>query len=416
MGTEKYEVFEKGALEHLINELGYNNIPHFTKEEFEKVKNIFPIGKKYAIINEEEIGLYIKTASGITKIAGNTALPAPTTKEEILISNENLQWEMKDISNIDFQKNKMDKVNPTGTGSFSLNRKAGSTVGSNSFAEGNNCEASGGNSHAEGYFTRALDYDSHAEGNSTLAGKSGAHAEGNATYAIALFAHAEGQSTHAEGDYSHSEGQGTFARGDCSHSEGNNTYAKKHYSHAEGAGTLANTEAQHVQGKYNIEDTENKYAHIVGNGTFMTRANAHTLDWSGNAWFSGSVSAANGFDLSSNTAADLDYDSTSSGLAAKNIQEALDEINLGLFKIKKSATYAVQCTTAGSNGHYNGSINLANQSDYPSNVIAIIPINARRTGLAEVGIMGIEGTTLRVSYPTNPGSTAVSCTVLYIYQ
>lgn len=49
--------------------------------------------------------------------------------------------------------------------------------------------------------------------------------------------------------------------------------------------------AQHVQGKYNIKDTEEKYAHIVGNGTYNyqtyspAESNAHTLDWEGNAWY-----------------------------------------------------------------------------------------------------------------------------------
>lgn len=37
-------------------------------------------------------------------------------------------------------------------------------------------------------------------------------------------------------------------------------------------------------------DNSNTYAHIVGNGTSDTaRSNAHTLDWSGNAWYAGSV-------------------------------------------------------------------------------------------------------------------------------
>lgn len=63
------------------------------------------------------------------------------------------------------------------------------------------------------------------------------------------------------------------------------------YSVAEGMSTIASSEYQHVQGKYNIEDSSNTYAHIVGNGTKITaRSNAHTLDWSGNAWYSGKVS------------------------------------------------------------------------------------------------------------------------------
>lgn len=114
----------------------------------------------------------------------------------------------------------MDKVNPTGTGAFSLNRKANTTVGVCSFTEGIETTASGYYSHAEGFGTTASGYASHAEGYDTT----------------------------ASGDYSHAEG------------------------------------------KYNIEDTANKYAHIVGNGTSVTsRSNAHTLDWSGNAWYAGTV-------------------------------------------------------------------------------------------------------------------------------
>ena len=62
------------------------------------------------------------------------------------------------------------------------------------------------------------------------------------------------------------------------------------YSHAEGNSTTANGNCQHVQGRYNIADSNNTYAHIVGNGTSEhALSNAHTLDWSGNAWFAGAV-------------------------------------------------------------------------------------------------------------------------------
>ena len=48
-----------------------------------------------------------------------------------------------------------------------------------------------------------------------------------------------------------------------------------------------------MQGQFNIEDTADKYAHIVGNGTNdIKRSNAHTLDWSGNAWYAGTVEGA----------------------------------------------------------------------------------------------------------------------------
>ena len=114
----------------------------------------------------------------------------------------------------------IDKVNPTGTGSFSLNRKFNTTVGKYSFAEGYGTTASGQSSHAEGY---------------------GATASGQS-------------------------------------------------SHAEGFGTKAHSFSQHVEGQYNIEDLSETYAHIVGNGTSDdARSNAHTLDWSGNAWFAGTI-------------------------------------------------------------------------------------------------------------------------------
>ena len=49
--------------------------------------------------------------------------------------------------------NKMDKNNPTGNGSFSMNRKPGTTVGTNSHAEGYQTTASSYCAHAEGYYT-----------------------------------------------------------------------------------------------------------------------------------------------------------------------------------------------------------------------------------------------------------------------
>ena len=98
----------------------------------------------------------------------------------------------------------------------------------------------------------------------------------------------------AIGAYSFAEGHQTTASGDKSHAEGGNTTASGERSHAEGWMTVASSDNQHVQGRYNIEDSASKYAHIVGNGTGVDGAankfsNAHTLDWSGNAWFAGTV-------------------------------------------------------------------------------------------------------------------------------
>lgn len=102
--------------------------------------------------------------------------------------------------------------------------------------------------------------------------------------------HAEGGNSTASGDWSHAEGNYCFATGICSHAEGYNTSAYKESSHAEGLSTTASSDHQHVQGKFNIVDDAGVYAHIVGNGKSNSeRSNAHTIDWSGNAWFAGDV-------------------------------------------------------------------------------------------------------------------------------
>jgi hypothetical protein len=232
---------------------------------------------------------------------------------------------------VEIDATKMDKADPAGTGTFSMNRKSGTTIGVNSVAVGYETEASGdysyaeghntkattnssakgvysaaGNNHvhatagyathAEGYGTVASGIASHAEGDGSTASGNGSHAEGGLTTASGSMSHAEGWTTIASESYSHAEGAFTKAHGTCSHAEGNYTEARGNLSHVEGNYTFANSRLQHVQGEYNILDTEGtattrgKYAHIVGNGTSdRARSNAHTLDWSGNAWFAGDV-------------------------------------------------------------------------------------------------------------------------------
>jgi hypothetical protein len=64
---------------------------------------------------------------------------------------------------------------------------------------------------------------------------------------------------------------------------------------------VAASKYQDVSCRYNIEDADNKYGYIFGNGNSDTdRRNAHTLDWSGNAWFAGKVTAG------ADPAADMD--------------------------------------------------------------------------------------------------------------
>lgn len=177
-------------------------------------------------------------------------------------------------------------------------------AGNGSHAEGSGTYAIGQYSHAEGINTRALGDQSHVEGNETMASGNCSHAEGYETTAFGDYSHAEGSLTKASSSYSHAEGFETLAQGQAGHAEGGSTKAMGYYSHAEGQATVcygrgshaegtytrANADGQHAQGKYNIVDTAKQYAHIVGNGTADdARSNAHTLDWNGNAWYSGEV-------------------------------------------------------------------------------------------------------------------------------
>jgi hypothetical protein len=212
-----------------------------------------------------------------------------------------------------------------------------------SHAEGDHTVASHGGAHSEGYYTKAVANNAHAEGKATIASGQNAHSEGEYTVASGKGAHAEGlyQSlfviniTGAENALTYEIVGGlnattykdllyrdvviyynypvrctnlTIENNVITHitvdqtlnpvSDITNAAASVYIgslasgegAHAEGMATIAASQYQHVQGKYNKADTSNKYAHIVGNGTSATsRANAHTVDWSGNAWFAGDI-------------------------------------------------------------------------------------------------------------------------------
>ena len=170
----------------------------------------------------------------------------------------------------------MEATNPVGTGSFSMNRKADSTVGINSFAEGHNTTASG------------------------------------------PYSHAEGEGTTASLDTAHAEGQGTIASGAYSHAEGGSTIASEPYSHAEGQGTIAKGQSQHVAGQYNIADSTS--ARITGWGTSAGRKNIEQLDQSGNLRLKGSVYVGCNDDSSGGTKIDTEMASNAAKTALGNIK------------------------------------------------------------------------------------------------
>ena len=178
--------------------------------------------------------------------------------------------------------------------------------GNASHAEGYSAQATANYSHAEGYDTEATAVAAHAEGYETHATAYYTHAEGYGTTATATYAHAEGFGSDATGESAHAEGRNTTASGVASHAEGSSTAsggyshaenfgcsAAGDHSHAEGISTIvpAGSTAQHVQGKYNAP-LNNNYAHVVGGGSGTAenqRKNIHTLTWSGNAWYAGTV-------------------------------------------------------------------------------------------------------------------------------
>lgn len=132
---------------------------------------------------------------------------------------------------------KMDKVNPTGSGSFQMNALPDTVPGNYSFAEGSQSTASGAAAHAEGYRTIASGADSHAEG---------------------YMSEAEGTGSHAEGY---------------------KTKAKQHY--------------QHVQGRHNVVDENGDFVDIVGGGSeadgVITRKNLEATTTLGDKKMKGNV-------------------------------------------------------------------------------------------------------------------------------
>ena len=248
-------------------------------------------------------------------------------------------------SNVQTQlNNKVPSASPVFTGSISLGRASGTTVGANSVAMGDYIEASGqassaigsstkaigDYSHAEGVVTTTKGTASHAEGSYTTALASGAHAEGTSssrasnTYeeytssgtiisdwdtnkfslaqgqgshvegenclALSAYAHAEGNKTKALGNSSHSEGCWSEAEGTASHSEGWNTFALGDYSHSEGDNAIASGTASHAEG-YNT--TALSYQHVQGHyNNYNTAGHGYSSGTSGTAFVIGNGSSS----------------------------------------------------------------------------------------------------------------------------
>lgn len=230
-------------------------------------------------------------------------------------------------------QDKMDKANPTGTGALSLNRKANTTVGTNSVAEGSSTTASGND----------------------------AHAEGDRTTASATASHAEGDQTTASGNYSHAEGSHSTASG--------------YLAHAEGRYTTARRRSQHVFGEFNVLDTggvettsKGSYIEIVGNGTASDAlSNARTLDWSGNEVLAGTLKTS-GFVDGNNANYKLVMPDSTSWTADKTIATT-DQITSSSTDVQINGTSITSNDVANivTNTAYNASTNkIATMSDIPT--------------------------------------------------
>ena len=162
-------------------------------------------------------------------------------------------------------------------------------------------------------FTLARGARSHAEGNRTVAYGAQGHTEGIKTTALGSYSHAEGQSSYpalgsprvadnnpalfaldANNDTIHAAWKTqkfSLAKGESSHVEGLNNLALGGKSHVEGSNNIASADYQHVEGRFN--ERNDSMVHIVGWGNSESnRKNIHTIDKSGNAYFSGSINAS----------------------------------------------------------------------------------------------------------------------------
>lgn len=165
----------------------------------------------------------------------------------------------------------MTKNNPVCTGSLSLDRMSGTTVGTNSVALGTNVTASAGWSFAQGYNTSATAQMAFATGGDSVASGSRSFASGYKAQASGSAAHAEGYNCSAVGDYSHAEGYQAYTNEQGSHAEGVQTYAMEIGSHAEGGGTQATGYVSHAEGYY--AKAQGDYSHAAGYYTTADQSN-----------------------------------------------------------------------------------------------------------------------------------------------
>lgn len=186
--------------------------------------------------------------------------------------------------------NKMDKVNPTGSGAVSINRANNTSVGDYSVAIGSG--------------TTASEKGAIALGNNATATKEHAIAIGNGTTASGKYSAAIGGNAKATSEYGVALGCWTSASSPAATALGNAAVCSSWGGLSAGIQTTAVGKNQIVFGNNNIADslpsgsdytTKSEHLFILGNGseetetTPQTQSNAMTVDWDGNAWFANDI-------------------------------------------------------------------------------------------------------------------------------
>ena len=200
-----------------------------------KVKFLRGTSNEYAVAEKDSDTIYFTTDDGKLYIGDKEVSgDGSVTIDDTLSDTSTNPVQNKIIKQaID---NKADK-SLYGDTTINVGRKADTTIGSYSTAEG---------------------YDTTAKGVAS-------HAEGVSTTASGDYSHSEGVSTTAKGVASHAEGLSTTAKGVASHAEGDSTTASGDYSHAGGSNTKALKEAEVAYGKYNESNDDTLFS--IGDGT-----------------------------------------------------------------------------------------------------------------------------------------------------
>lgn len=226
--------------------------------------------------------------------------------------------------------NKMDRVDPVGSGTFSFGRENNSTIGQRSIVLGSNATAAGKDSVVLGRKGKAIsDYATSIGYSNTVSGQNGVAIGVNSTVSA-------GNGVSIGGGNTVNNWNG-IAIGSSVTSSGSNAVAMGHgtkadgwISFASGYSTEATGGAQTVLGSCNIPDDapteetlKSENLVIVGNGDpdaeTPTNSNAHTLDWDGNAWFAGDVFVG--------SASGTNKDSGSKRLSTENfVEETVDDL------------------------------------------------------------------------------------------